>query len=63
MNTFTSVPAQSPAVLLRAAIDRDLTQITELLEAYALPTVGVAEALSGFIVAESEGAIVGVVRS
>ena len=61
MNTFTGVPARSPAVLLRAAIDHDLTQITELLEASALPTVGVAESLSGFIVAESEGAIVGVV--
>jgi N-acetylglutamate synthase-like GNAT family acetyltransferase len=46
---------------LRHATDADLAQITELLTASDLPTVGVAEALDGFVVADEGKKIVGVV--
>lgn len=46
---------------LRAATRADLPKIEALLTANDLPIVGVAEALRGFIVAEHEGDIVGVV--
>lgn len=46
---------------LRVAIDSDLPAIERLLAASGLPTAGVAEALRGFVVAESDRTIVGVV--
>ena len=51
----------SPTVTLRPATTADLRAIVELLKASSLPTVGVAESLSGFIVAEQGDDIVGVV--
>ena len=56
-----SASDQHVDLTLRAARETDLTNVTALLTSSSLPTVGVAEALSGFIVAESEGDIVGVV--
>lgn len=47
------------AVELRAARPADLPGIEELLTASQLPLAGVAENLNGFVVAESDGAIVG----
>jgi N-acetylglutamate synthase-like GNAT family acetyltransferase len=44
---------------LRAARPADLPAIERLLTAAQLPLAGVAESLAGFIVAESDGAIVG----
>ena len=44
---------------IREATSDDLARVVALLEASHLPTTGVAEALCGFLVAESEGAIVG----
>jgi amino-acid N-acetyltransferase len=44
---------------LRAARAADLPAIEQLLTLSELPLAGVAENLTGFIVAESEGAIVG----
>jgi len=57
MTTLTdrSVPT------IRQATDADLPQVLALLDAASLPTSGVAEALCGFLVAESDGALVGVV--
>ena len=52
---------QATAPVLRPATRADLPGITKLLVASDLPTVGVAESLSGFIVAEDAGEIVGVV--
>lgn len=46
---------------IRPAAETDLPRVLGLLERSALPTVGVAEALCGFIVAESGDDIVGVV--
>ena len=46
---------------LRAATDADLLAIERLLTSSGLPTSGVAEALRGFVVAESNREIVGVV--
>lgn len=46
---------------LRVAIGSDLPAIERLLAASGLPTAGVAEALRGFVVAESDRTIVGVV--
>lgn len=46
---------------IRRAITADLPEIEQLLVASNLPTDGVAGALDGFIVAEHEGALVGVV--
>src|SRR5690348_6173790 len=44
---------------LRAARSTDLPGIERLLTAANLPLAGVAESLPGFVVAESDGAIVG----
>jgi N-acetylglutamate synthase-like GNAT family acetyltransferase len=44
---------------LRTARSTDLPGIEQLLKAASLPLAGVANALSGFVVAEAEGAIVG----
>lgn len=46
---------------IRPAAASDLPAIERLLVASALPTAGVREALDGFLVAEQEGALVGVV--
>ncbi len=46
---------------IRPAQPSDLAAIHELLTRSSLPTVGVAEALDGFFVAEASGSIVGVV--
>lgn len=46
--------------ILRAARPEDLPAIGALLEASGLPTEGVADWLSHFVVAESEGRIAGV---
>jgi len=48
-------------VTLRVATEADLASIERLLTTNSLPTSGVAEALSGFLVGESNGTIVGVV--
>ena len=45
---------------LRTARSADLTEVLALLGRAQLPTAGVAEALSHFVVAESEGKLVGV---
>jgi amino-acid N-acetyltransferase len=50
-----------PDVTLRAAHDEDLVDVEQLLVASGLPVDGIAEALCGFIVAESHGRLVGVV--
>ncbi|HEV7765758.1 MAG TPA: arsenic resistance N-acetyltransferase ArsN2 [Thermoanaerobaculia bacterium] len=50
-----------PAVTLRSAVDGDLTDIERLLVESSLPLIGVAESLGTFIVAESNGQLVGVV--
>ncbi|MGH9886460.1 MAG: arsenic resistance N-acetyltransferase ArsN2 [bacterium] len=55
----TTKPPTAPSV--RHATDADLPRITALLTASDLPTVGVAEALDGFFVAEDGADIVGVV--
>ena len=49
------------AVTIRPALDQDRSAIETLLTSSDLPTAGVAEALSDFLVAESAGQIVGVV--
>ena len=49
----------TPAI--RAASAADLVAIEALLTANGLPTAGVAECLDGFLVAEHEGTLVGVV--
>lgn len=51
----------TPNVTLRAATNDDLGAVEQLLIASGLPVEGVAEALCGFIVAEHEGKLVGVV--
>jgi N-acetylglutamate synthase-like GNAT family acetyltransferase len=56
--TITPLP---PGVALRPARDEDLGAVESLLTASALPLDGVAEALCGFVVAESDGRLVGVV--
>lgn len=48
-------------VTLRAAVNADLDDVEQLLTASGLPVAGVAESLDTFIVAESEGRVVGVV--
>ncbi|AHG89794.1 GCN5-related N-acetyltransferase [Gemmatirosa kalamazoonensis] len=45
---------------LRTARPDDLPAVTRLLQDSALPLDGVAESLPGFVVAEAEGALVGV---
>jgi amino-acid N-acetyltransferase len=51
----------APHVILRSAVSDDLPAVERLLTASSLPVVGVAEALPGFVVAESDGRLVGVV--
>ena len=46
---------------IRSAMPEDLPGIERLLVECALPTVGVAAALPGFLVAEHDGVLVGVV--
>lgn len=54
--------AQRPtAATIRRAQSSDLPAVERLLVASHLPTVGVAEALPGFLVAEHDGSLVGVV--
>jgi|SRR6476661_1147406 len=55
----TTIDAHS--VTLRPAVGADLAGVEQLLTASALPVVGVAESLDSFIVAESQGRVVGVV--
>jgi amino-acid N-acetyltransferase len=50
-----------PPVTLRSAVDGDLAAVERLLVASSLPVIGVAEALRTFVVAESDGRLVGVV--
>lgn len=50
----------SASATLRPARSADAAAIERLLFASSLPTAGVAESLDGFIVAESDGEIVGV---
>ena len=50
-----------PTVALRPAVSADLAAVERLLVASALPVAGVAGALPSFIVAESDGQLVGVV--
>lgn len=52
---------QDGMATLRPAAGSDLAGIERLLTASALPTSGVAEAVCGFLIAESQGEIVGVV--
>ena len=49
-----------PGATIRAATPDDLAAVERLLTASKLPLDGVAEALPSFVVAEAEGAIVGV---
>jgi N-acetylglutamate synthase-like GNAT family acetyltransferase len=58
---MTSSSIDQTAAAIRPATEADLPRITALLVASDLPTVGVAEALSRFFVAESNDRIVGVV--
>src|SRR4051812_2508933 len=53
--------AESTTPELRVATAADLASITRLLEASDLPTVGVGDAHSSFIVADAGGDLVGVV--
>jgi amino-acid N-acetyltransferase len=52
---MASKTTQARQASLRRAIWRDLAAIEQLLVSSGLPTAGVAEALDGFIIAESEG--------
>ena len=54
-----AIDTRSAGASLRPAQSSDLPGIQQLLMASDLPLAGVAETLSGFVVAESEGAIVG----
>jgi amino-acid N-acetyltransferase len=47
-------------MVLRGAREGDLARMEELLDGVGLPTVGVAQALGGFVVVEVDGAVVGV---
>lgn len=58
---MTSSATEVLAPKIRRATDADLSAVLALLEASALPTVGVEEALGGFFVAESDEKIVGTV--
>ena len=61
MTTKTPSPGDALApARLRAAVATDLQAIERLLTASALPLDGVRDALSTFVVAESEGELVGV---
>lgn len=59
--TTNATPAQIAALAIRPAEDADLSAIEALLASSHLPTDGVREALCGFLVAESQGRIVGVI--
>jgi amino-acid N-acetyltransferase len=48
-------------ISIRSAVDADLPSITSLLAANELPIEGVTEALRGFLVAEADNRIIGVV--
>jgi amino-acid N-acetyltransferase len=50
----------TPGARLRPATRDDLPAVEALLTANGLPTAGVADALHDFLVAESDGAVVGV---
>ena len=52
---------KNATVSIRSAVDADLPSITSLLTANELPIEGVPEALRGFLVAEAENRIIGVV--
>ena len=54
-----AIDKQTADASLRPARSSDLPGIEKLLTASELPLTGVAETLSGFVVAESDGAIVG----
>ena len=56
MTTTTTTPVAT----LRPAIANDLSRVEALLTASKLPLDGVARALPAFVVAEHEGALVGV---
>ena len=58
---MTTQTTQSKQYDIRNARTADAGAILALLEASDLPTVGVVDALSGFLVAESNGTIVAVV--
>jgi amino-acid N-acetyltransferase len=57
----STASAGAPSASIRPATSADLARIEQLLLANDLPTAGVAEALRGFLVAEHDGALVGVV--
>jgi amino-acid N-acetyltransferase len=57
---MTTKARSGPCVSLRAAEPADLPAVLGLLERAQLPAAGVAEALPDFIIAVSDGAIVGV---
>ncbi len=54
-------PERTASAAIRAATSRDLPAIERLLIANSLPTDGVGDALGSFLVAEHDGALVGVV--
>ena len=54
-------PHSFASATIRPAVSSDLARIEQLLVASGLPVAGVAEALSGFFVAEHKGTLVGVV--
>jgi amino-acid N-acetyltransferase len=56
---MSTTSASTPDARLRGATTADLAAIERLLTASELPLAGVAESLSGVVVAESSGAIVG----
>src|SRR4051812_49431 len=59
--TTTNATSTSTSAIIREAKAADLPSIHRLLEANELPTVGVAESIDGFLVAENGGDIVGVI--
>jgi amino-acid N-acetyltransferase len=58
---MTTEVKNGECVELRTAAKEDLPEVLALLERAGLPTAGVAESFSHFIVAESESKLVGVV--
>jgi amino-acid N-acetyltransferase len=54
-----AIDTRAAGAHLRPAKSADLPNIEQLLTASSLPVAGVTDALSGFIVAEADGAIVG----
>lgn len=59
--TPSTPPSRAASYSIRTATESDLAGIQELLRTNDLPTDGVEAALCGFLVAESERRIVGVV--